>query len=244
MGRWRNPGPPHHKVDLRVNGGEQLHGISFSLIHGAVITGKVTDELNGGPIAGVPLMLNSGNTPKAQSDCSLTVRTGADGRYLCHVMPGDIHVIINNATPAPGYAIPRKPVAPCHRQGWRHGDGGLYLAASITRGIVPFSNPALQGNPHLCHVMPGTITTRPRWSSPCRVLRGCDNSAVVSGLQGWLHYRGLNPVYWGCPRNGGFAYNFRFSGCLARSLIPPPPLPLGEGVGGMRERARQPVAKN
>lgn len=72
-----------------VTAGSDTSGINFTLIHGGVLTGTVTDPKTGQPIPQVGVfVLGPGGDQNA--------RTGDDGRYTLHLPPGNQRVILES----------------------------------------------------------------------------------------------------------------------------------------------------
>lgn len=97
---------PYASVPVTLGG--QVTGINFSLVTGAIITGKVTAEDTGEPIAQVAVSISNFAHPEIPWGGTPVVTTGVDGSYRCHVMPGKYSLRLYCVPPAPGFLPPRK----------------------------------------------------------------------------------------------------------------------------------------
>jgi len=80
-----------------VAGGGAVRGVSFALIHGALLTGKITDKNTGKPLARVNVMVNGPAHPHSSRGTGM-VFTGLDGVYRLRVPAGQQHLSIWNGT--------------------------------------------------------------------------------------------------------------------------------------------------
>lgn len=71
------------KATVKV--GSEQSGIDFVLVHGAAVSGLVTDKRTGKPLPGVMISVQGPDHPQGSQQAV----TGPDGRYALHVVPGD-----------------------------------------------------------------------------------------------------------------------------------------------------------
>jgi peroxiredoxin/5-hydroxyisourate hydrolase-like protein (transthyretin family) len=96
--------PAHER--LVIGRGEQLSGIDFTLIHGAILTGTATAADNGVPIPGIAVSVYGPAHPRT-SAWSQGMKTGTDGRYLLHVPAGEQHLFLAITSPI-GFGLPAR----------------------------------------------------------------------------------------------------------------------------------------
>ena len=104
--------------------GETQTGMDFSLTHGALLTGQVTDKATGKPVAGAVLIVRGPAHP-ANTHGGGVAFTGPDGVYRLHVPPGTQQVSVS------GVPDPPKEVQTTDGQ-----------TASLDLRIVPYVSPA------------------------------------------------------------------------------------------------------
>jgi 5-hydroxyisourate hydrolase-like protein (transthyretin family)/thiol-disulfide isomerase/thioredoxin len=93
----------HERLTLAT--GEQQTGVDFTLIHGAVISGRVTAADNGEPVKGIPVGVYGPAHPMSGAWVQ-GAETGADGRYSHRVPPGKQHLYLMLGAPPPGFLLP------------------------------------------------------------------------------------------------------------------------------------------
>jgi peroxiredoxin len=81
---------------LYVATGDKLQGIDFTLVPGAIITGKVTAVDNGQPVAGAHVSVYGPAHPRSGAWVQ-GVQTGPDGTYFHRVPPGAQYLYIGGA---------------------------------------------------------------------------------------------------------------------------------------------------
>lgn len=89
---------------LIIGRGEQRSGIDFTLIHGALITGRVVAADTGEPVPGVGFSVQGPAHPPSGA-WTAGAMTGPDGRYVIHVPAGKQHLGLANPVP-PGFHLP------------------------------------------------------------------------------------------------------------------------------------------
>lgn len=113
---------PAQQVTARA--GEMQTGLDFSLTHGALLTGHVTDKATGKPVTGAVLYVTGPAHPANSQGGGITF-TGPDGVYRFHVPPGMQQVSVS------GVSDPAKEV--------QTADGQI---TALDLSIVPYVPPA------------------------------------------------------------------------------------------------------
>jgi peroxiredoxin len=91
---------------LVIRRGEQVSGIDFTLVHGAILTGTATAADNGEPIPGIGVGVSGPAHPRT-SAWGQGMKTGSDGRYLLHVPAGEQHLSLSITSPL-GFGLPAR----------------------------------------------------------------------------------------------------------------------------------------
>lgn len=114
---------PAQQVTARA--GAIQTGLDFSLTHGALLTGRVTDKATGKPVDGAVIIINGPAKPAGSHGADLAF-TGPDGVYRFHIPPGTQQVSVS------GVPDPPKEVQTTDGQ-----------TASLDLRIVPYVPPPL-----------------------------------------------------------------------------------------------------
>ncbi len=86
---------PAQQVTARE--GKTQTGLDFSLIHGSLLTGHITDKATGKPVAGAVLIIKGPAHPANSPEAGIAF-TGSDGVYLLHVPPGTQQVSVSGVS--------------------------------------------------------------------------------------------------------------------------------------------------
>jgi protocatechuate 3,4-dioxygenase beta subunit len=89
---WENWTAVAHPYVI-VTGGKSVSDVDFRLIHGALITGHVTDKVKGTPIAGAFVTITGPAHPSNENG-GVDIVTGADGAYKVRVPAGKQYISV------------------------------------------------------------------------------------------------------------------------------------------------------
>lgn len=91
---------------VSIGTGQHRKGLDFSLIHGAVIAGKVVAKKSGKPVTGIYVGVYGPAHPRSSPGVQ-SMEVAPDGSFYFRVPPGEQHLYLQNYMAPPGFSLPR-----------------------------------------------------------------------------------------------------------------------------------------